>query len=322
MGDVMVLFALALAIFRHREGQAGTVFSVFAAGMFVVLASDLGFAYASNAGTYETGSLLDAGWVVGFLLMGYGGLLQYVWRPQYATQSDDLSDPAWKQGLPLVVMIAITSWIIIDGFDGHSAGLPLVAAVLLMMCAVVVRHYLTLRENIELRSVLEQAYRAESHRARTDVLTGKLSRRAVLEAVDGLLRTSPPRVFAIGMVDIDGMKRINDGFGHQCGDEALSAVASALEPGAVVGRYGGDEFIVILEDAGLTEVGEYRNAVSATLAAWTTARTDGLELTVSLGFAFAPLEGDATADLIGLADRRMYDVKDIKHVVSRGASAA
>ena len=153
-------------------------------------------------------------------------------------------------------------------------------------------------------------------------IQSRLSRRAVLETLDTLLHAVPPRVVAVGMADIDGMKRINDGFGHQCGDDALHAVAAALEPGAMVGRYGGDEFIVILEDASLADVGEYRRQVTSRLEEWNAARDDGLDLAVSLGFAFAPAEGSSAAELIGLADRSMYDVKDIKAVVSRGTSTA
>jgi diguanylate cyclase (GGDEF)-like protein len=310
MGDVLVLFALALAVFRHRDGPAGTVFGVFALGMLVVLVSDVVFAYLENAGTYTSGSLVDVGWVIGFLLMGFGGVLQLAWQPQYVTQSDELADPAWKQVSPLVIMVAITSWIILDGFDGSATGIPLLGAVILMMFAVVVRHFLTLRENIELRRVLERAYRAEHDRARTDSLTGTLNRRAVVELVDGLLAFPTDKTFAVGMVDIDSMKRINDGFGHQCGDEALAELATVLADGAVVGRYGGDEFIVVLHDP--QTIADYRSKVDAALSSWSTRRTDGLKLAVSIGFAISPADGRGAAELIRLADQRMYYVKRSK----------
>jgi diguanylate cyclase (GGDEF)-like protein len=312
MGDILVLFALMLAIFRHKEGRGGTVFGIFAAGMLVVLASDVAFAYLENAELYATGSLVDAGWVFGFLLMGYGGLLQISWNPQYVTESGDLSDPAWKQGLPLIVMVTATSWVILEGLDGDTAGLPLFLVIVLMMCTVVVRHFLTLRENIHLRLVLEQAFHAEQERARSDPLTGRLNRRAALEFIDSLLAETTGRIFAVGMVDIDSMKRINDGFGHQCGDEVLTAVAAALDHGALVGRYGGDEFLIVIEAATSQSPDDYRSMVDSTLADWSASRTDGLILTVSMGFAFAPAEGSSAARLIEIADQRMYLVKKHK----------
>jgi diguanylate cyclase (GGDEF)-like protein len=207
-------------------------------------------------------------------------------------------------------MVAITSWIILDGFDGRATGLPLLGSVILMMCAVVARHFLTLRENVELRRVLERAYRAEHDRARTDSLTGTLNRRAVVELVDALLASPTDRTFAVGMADIDGMKRINDGFGHQCGDEALAELAAALGDGASVGRYGGDEFLVVLHDP--HTIADYKRQVDAELSSWSALRTDGLKLAVSIGFAIAPQDGRGAAELIRLADHRMYYVKRSK----------
>jgi diguanylate cyclase (GGDEF)-like protein len=307
--DLLLLFGVSLAVFRNRDGQAGTVFGVLAGGMLVFLVTDMAFAYMQNAGTYASGSPVDAGWTLGFLLTGYGGLMQLSWRPHHSLQAEEPSDSAWKQGMPLVIMLLVTCWTLFDGVNGMVIGMPLLGATLLTVCAVVLRQFLTLRENIRLRLVLEAAYRTERERARLDPLTGKLNRRAVVELVETLLSSSSQPDFALAMVDVNGMKQINDAYGHHSGDDALAAVAAALSRGAIVGRYGGDEFLAVLEGATRETVDAYRDTLLAALEIWSASRDDGLSLSVSIGFAFAPGDGRSAGELIKAADRRMYEIK-------------
>ena len=93
------------------------------------------------------------------------------------------------------------------------------------------------------------------HAANTDPLTGLQNRRAF----DGWLtqeQPSGPRVTALLLIDVDEFKRVNDGHGHDSGDEVLrrigSLLLSAVRPGDLAVRHGGDEFAVLFTDAGLT----------------------------------------------------------------------
>ena len=85
--------------------------------------------------------------------------------------------------------------------------------------------------------------------AARDELTGLLNRRGVIEHIAGL---DPQHPRTIAVCDIDSFKAINDGHGHEVGDRVLKVVAAALADGCaphLVGRWGGEEFIVVLDEA-------------------------------------------------------------------------
>jgi diguanylate cyclase (GGDEF)-like protein len=201
-------------------------------------------------------------------------------------------------------MTAVVSWVILDGFEGQAAAVPMVASVLLMMCAVVLRHLFTLHENLKLRFRLERAYADERDRARRDSLTGAWNRRAILELAND--STQADR-FALVIADIDGMKAINDRQGHMAGDEVLILAAKALSTGGgIVGRYGGDEFLVLLRDTGPEEASLYRQLVAGRLEE---VRDAEHQFSISLGFAYSEEGSPRVPALIGLADADMYHHK-------------
>lgn len=118
---------------------------------------------------------------------------------------------------------------------------------------------------------------------------------------------------ALMMVDVDGFKRYNDSHGHPVGDRVLQAVAQALRENVrdldTVCRYGGDEFSVILNDAGAdtaTTIGErVRKAVERCAAA--VGAPAGI--TVSLGIAVYPENAQNAEELVKFADEALYRVK-------------
>lgn len=87
------------------------------------------------------------------------------------------------------------------------------------------------------------------HLARIDALTGALNRRAFTDDASAALDTSVGSTFVLAMVDIDDFKGVNDRLGHAAGDAALVALSERLSAavghGGIVGRFGGDEFVVL-----------------------------------------------------------------------------
>jgi diguanylate cyclase (GGDEF)-like protein/putative nucleotidyltransferase with HDIG domain len=115
------------------------------------------------------------------------------------------------------------------------------------------------------------------------------------------------------MADVDGLKAVNDTYGHLLGDAVLVAVAGALQAeGATVGRYGGDEFVVILADADRAAAEAYRERVRQALSE-TGLRDEEtgsrIDIQVSVGLALHPDEAGTCEDLIRMADSATYATK-------------
>ena len=156
-------------------------------------------------------------------------------------------------------------------------------------------------------------------RALQDSLTGVLNRGAISQALDIELRrrsrTQLPA--AVVMVDVDHFKQVNDTHGHAIGDDVLKEVArrmaAALRPYDALGRFGGEEFLVVLPDcspASAYEVAErVRSAVAASPAAVSGTRS-GVAVTVSLGVACIEGYSQETGhSLMNRADAAMYRAK-------------
>jgi diguanylate cyclase (GGDEF)-like protein len=166
--------------------------------------------------------------------------------------------------------------------------------------------------NAELRVMQDQL----AERALHDSLTGLLIRPVIVEQVSRALARSArrPQLVAVLFVDLDRLKQVNDRHGHAAGDQLLRCFAEQLQanlrPGDAVARYGGDEFVVLLEDlpdaAGV-------EAVAARLLEVTREceLPPGLPVrpSASVGIALTS-DPDVTADtLISRADQAMYCAK-------------
>jgi len=120
--------------------------------------------------------------------------------------------------------------------------------------------------------------------------------------------------FSIIMADIDYFKKYNDELGHTAGDAVLMTVAGiirdAVGPSDIVGRYGGEEFIVLMPQKDLEEAVRTAEAIRQTVAAHEfELRREVRRITVSLGVAQFPGDGRDPEVLIGAADSRLYEAK-------------
>jgi diguanylate cyclase (GGDEF)-like protein len=183
----------------------------------------------------------------------------------------------------------------------------------------------TLRHAMERHALLrdlDSARVREAHRATHDALTG-LPNRVLFN--DRTLRALAAaeryrEQFAVGFLDVDGFKDINDQLGHAVGDQVLISVAhrlsSKVRRSDMVARFGGDEFTLLVErvrgrDPAEALVARFAAAVTAPL------RIEGHDVSLSLSFGVAvfPDDGHSVDDLIHAADSAMY-----RHKVARRAT--
>ncbi len=174
----------------------------------------------------------------------------------------------------------------------------------------------TLRQNFEYevkKQAAERTFYMEiqkeqiAEKTRVDNLTRVLNKAGLVHEFNNLIGRN--KKFSILMFDIDKFKSINDTFGHIIGDKVLKQLAltatTSVRKTDIVGRYGGDEFIIILPQSGPSDamkIGtEFKNAV---------AKSKNPHFTISIGIATYPWDGDTMTRLIESADKGLYQSKE------------
>jgi diguanylate cyclase (GGDEF)-like protein len=157
-------------------------------------------------------------------------------------------------------------------------------------------------------------HRMVERQALVDGLTGLANRRAAADALQAEVaraeRLDTP--LSVVLSDLDGFKDVNDVHGHAVGDEVLKAFAAVLRDtlreSDVAGRWGGEEFLLLLPGADEDGAARFAERVRAGLAARTIPGAPGLRVTASFGVAeYAP--GSDTEQLVAAADRALYRAK-------------
>ena len=191
--------------------------------------------------------------------------------------------------------------------DAFIGGLQLAIAIIILVAIVAaVLSTFVSRRFAQANDVLRE-------QVRRDPLTNVLNHAAIVDELELVLQRGSAHKAALVMADVDGLKAVNDTYGHLLGDAVLIAVAEALQTGgAIVGRYGGDEFVVILPDADRGAAEAYREHVQHALSE-TALRDDetgsSIDIQISIGLAFHPDEAGTCEDLIRLADSATYATK-------------
>ncbi|MDA9403090.1 GGDEF domain-containing protein [Bradyrhizobium sp. CCBAU 45389] len=174
----------------------------------------------------------------------------------------------------------------------------------------------TLRKILYQRSIeLKAAYQRIEELAELDELTGSYNRRCIMRLLDAEIETSrrTSKPCAIALIDLDWFKRINDAHGHPVGDEVLRTFAitifANIRPADSFGRYGGEEFLLLLPD---TESGaasrmlERLRRLVADLD-WS-AFSPGMHVTISAGVVTL-CDNDTADTFLARADSALYSAK-------------
>lgn len=152
--------------------------------------------------------------------------------------------------------------------------------------------------------------------ARTDALTGALNRRGILDALDDLAARLPAegRSYALALVDLDHFKSINDRHGHAAGDVVLCAfvqhVQAKMRRSDFFGRYGGEEFLLLLPDADAPQAEGLLARIRADMPELTLPSSGDARLTPQFSAGVVEVRGAGRPhELLQAVDRMLYRAK-------------
>lgn len=176
--------------------------------------------------------------------------------------------------------------------------------------------------------------RTRSH-AQTDTLTELYNLRYVTQNVEMRCQAEPEEPFALFCLDLDSFKPINDLYGHQTGDRVLRDLSALLRSlvrsgdeirrADVVARYGGDEFLIIMDGAEAAQAELFVERIQEAIHDYDTGlihtRVGQLHLGVSVGYSCYPHDGRDWTSLLSVADQHMYENKALRKLGRMGEGA-
>ncbi|HEX5713495.1 MAG TPA: diguanylate cyclase, partial [Solirubrobacterales bacterium] len=292
IADLTLLTMVATAA-SFTDWRPGRSWAILGAGLLLLAISDGVYLLQSADGTYVEGTILDAGWPCGVLLVACAAWVE----PRVS------EEPTRSRALRIIAIPAVAALIAISIQAAERfATAPTAAAVisLLTLVAVVVRLVLSLRET-------QGEVRTRARESRTDELTGLPNRRALMLDLERAIKRPPATgsLRLLALFDLDGFKLYNDTFGHPAGDALLERLGGRLGSFAAAHgrayRLGGDEFCLLAECTA-AEV----DAIIAGATAALSEHGEGFSITASQGSVLLPSEANSVKEAMQLADRRMY----------------
>ena len=248
--------------------------------------------------------------------------------PDAALRQEGTTAPAWPRLLIPYAAVPAAATLLLQ-FPREGAAPTLIATTLLLLALTLARQSTALLENRQLTTILEdrnteiqaksdylEAINARMENLITaDPLTGLYTHSAFSQALDCQIADSHSHgtPFALLFLDLDHFKALNDTCGHQAGDATLIEFAGLmrthLPSNAVLGRWGGEEFVTILPDTTLHVAQDTANCFRSIIATHPFSTTGGGYLTTSLGLALYPQHAQSGKALVTAADNAMYAAK-------------
>jgi diguanylate cyclase (GGDEF)-like protein len=312
----LVLLLLVIQQLSHRARRA-VPHRLLLLSLTALLVTDAVYGIRSLDGSYVSGEATDVGWLVCYVAAGaaalHPGMRLLTGRSQPAVSHQRgftlfLITPALVAPAVLVLLLLRGS---LTGDRSGGLVVAVASAVVFVLSALRVRaliRELRARELVLEATLRDREALAEELRSRATrcPLTGLVNRTGFMELVTGALEAADP--MAVGLLDLDDFKGVNDTLGHDAGDTLLVEVATRLRgavgPRDVVGRLGGDEFAVLLRGDVHDTASRLVEVLGAPLL------LDGQELRVEASLGVVErTDQSSLGDLLRRADVAMYAAK-------------
>jgi diguanylate cyclase (GGDEF)-like protein len=311
VGDLLLLYGILTVLLRGPPQSSVLALRVFAVGMLAYIAADLTYYHITAYSTYIGGDPVDALWILALVIVFLAAACQL--RTKSAGVLEPLPKPAPLMRPSLLPYLAIVGCYLLLAvvglrsvrFDSLGGGL-LVGAVALTFL-VSARQYIALHDYGRLAVRYQEL-------ASIDGTTGLYNRRHFMEAAEAAVartqRLGQP-LLAL-MIDVDNFKQINDTHGHIAGDQVLADIAQAcrehVRPDDIVGRYGGDEFIIIITGITSQRATQIAGQLARPAAHVLDRDKKPLTYSASIGITQCPPDCDLPT-LLMHADIAMYQAK-------------
>jgi diguanylate cyclase (GGDEF)-like protein len=292
LGD-LVLLGMVTGGVALTGWKPGRTWGALAGSFILFGVSDGIYLWGNATGTWQAGSIFEAGWPAATLLLAWAA-----WMPPRHVRPRPLEGRRMLVVPTLFALLGLTLLI-----SDHFSRLNLLAVALAWasVLAVIGRFGMTFFANLTMLADTREE-------SLTDALTGLGNRRRLMRDLEEVLHPDGGTPSALVLFDLNGFKGYNDVFGHPAGDALLARLGArlgaAVGPDACAYRMGGDEFCVLAPiehgnplatlDGGRRALGELG---------------DGFEISAAHGCVLVPEEADDAGTALGIADRRMYAEK-------------
>jgi diguanylate cyclase (GGDEF)-like protein len=326
VGDAVIAAIVFIVLSQARRSQRISL-SLVGAALLAMAVADSAFAYLTNQSSFGSGNGLDAGWVVGYLLLAlaalYAALASATRVPHPKAKGAEERFDSWATVvLPYLPLVAATGVGAFRLAEHDRIGPFLGVAGTVLVTLVCVRQLMALIDNLELGRALERAVglleaREEqlSFQAFHDSLTGLANRSLLWDRIEHAIALGgrEHRNLAVLYIDLDGFKQVNDMLGHEAGDQLLAAVAermrAVVRPSETVARVGGDEFAVLVETFEERSPDALARRLLEALATPFATGSHRIVVGASIGIAISAGGASTVDDLMRYADAAMYEAK-------------
>jgi diguanylate cyclase (GGDEF)-like protein len=309
IGDLLLLFGVLSLLWRGVPRASVLSLRIFATGMGMFIVADVTYDYSTIHAPYSGGDPVDTLWMVALTILWVAAACQLRTGqvPGYAAPLRPVT--ARPSAMPYVAVAASYLLLTVVGLRSvnfDSLGGLLLGAVLLTFL-VTVRQFAALQDYGRLAERFQEL-------ASIDGMTGLFNRRHFMEVAEAAFahaqRLGQPLI--VLMLDVDHFKQINDVHGHAAGDRVLADLAQScrehIRPDDIAGRYGGDEFILVIPGISSLRAIQIAARLTGPPALVTGADGQPVAFTVSVGIAGIGTCPDLPA-LLAHGDAAMYEAK-------------